>query len=196
MNQLNRFDKYTLYYFAGYSPVIIIFCIWATLTDFMNHPTADNFFWNAFGWTFIAWALSLVYIVTKMLFSRKVRDVVMAKLAGIKERDEREVVVAGTAAKFAFLSTFALLLFMLVFSVTTFSVKKAPSTEPKKNGTAMIGFGLTPIDKTAVIHEVKPDGTETFDYKSFPLTKPVMILIMMAWMIGSYHFVARKELRE
>lgn len=196
MNQLNRFDKYVLYYFVGLSPFIITFMIWATATDFMNHPTADTFFWNAFGWIFIAWVLSLIYIVSKMLFSKKVRDVVMAKLAGIKERDEREVVVAGNAAKFAFLSTFALLLFMLVFSVTTFTVKKNPNTQPKKNGTATIGLALTPIDKAALIHEVKSDGTETFDYKSFPLTKPVMILVMMIWMVGSYHLVARKELKE
>ncbi|MBC7713336.1 MAG: hypothetical protein H7177_08355 [Rhizobacter sp.] len=196
MNQLNRFDKYAIYYFAGFSPIVIIFCIWATLTGFMNHPTADNLFWNVFGWMFISWVLILLYTVTKMLFSRKIRDILMAKLAGIKERDEREVIVAGNAAKFAFLSTFALLLFMLVFSVTTFTVKKAPNDQPKRNGTALIGFGFTPIDKEALVHEIKPDGVETFDYKSFPLTKPVMILIMMVWMIGSYHLVARKQLNE
>lgn len=119
----------------------------------------------------------------------------MARLAGIKERDEREVVVAGNAAKYSFLSTFALLLFMLVFSITTFNLEKKVVPTTGKNGAFSIGFGMKVFDETAYIHEVK-DGVEKYDYKSLPLSKPFMILILMFWQIGSYHLMARRELRE
>ena len=115
-SSLNRFDKYSFYYLIGLSPLIFGFMIWAVATDFMSQSTS-GIGWDLFGWVFIAWVLIMLYLVTKMVFSKSVREVLMTKLAGIKERDERESVVAGNAAKFSFLSTLALLLFL--FSLMT-----------------------------------------------------------------------------
>ncbi len=192
--KLSRFDKLAFTYFVGLSPVIIIFMIWAVVTDFMNQTTS-GLGWDIFGWVFIAWVIDLIYIVTKMLVSQTVRNVVMARLAGIKERDERESEVAGNAAKFSFLATLALLIFMLVFSVSTFTITKHSKNADGKNGKAIIGFSLNAVDEHAWTHEKKED-VESFNYKGFPLTKPMMILIMIFWQIGSYHLVARRELRE
>ncbi|QDK42618.1 hypothetical protein DOM21_14395 [Bacteriovorax stolpii] len=197
MKELNRFDRYALKYFVYSSPIFIGFMIWASM-EFKGASEPANLkggVWDIFGWCFIAWVLILLYTVTKMLFGKKFRDTTMAKLAGIKERDEREGLVAGNAAKFSFLSTFALLLFMLVFSVTTLTVKKNEVPAPGKNGQVAIGFGLKAHDETAFVHQVK-DGVESFDYKSIPLSKPFMLLVIMIWQIGSYHLVARRELRE
>jgi uncharacterized membrane protein (DUF373 family) len=194
---MNRFDKYALYYLVGTSPVFIIFMIWAS----MVYPTATKQgnirggFWDIFAWFFIVWILDLFYVVIKMLFSRKLRNIVMAKMAGVKERDERESIVAGNAAKFSFLSTFAILLVMLLFSSATFSIKKYPKTTENKTGTAMVGFGFKFLDDAALTHE-KVGDEESFNYKSLPLTKPVLIFLVMLWQIGSYHLVARRDLRE
>ncbi|MBC7540870.1 MAG: hypothetical protein H7281_18765 [Bacteriovorax sp.] len=193
-SSLNRFDRYSFYYLVGLAPVIIGFMIWAVIKDFAN-MNAAGLGWDIFGWVFIAWVLIMLYLVTKMVFSKTIRDVVMTKLAGMKERDERESVVAGNAAKFSFLSTLALLLFLFIFSVTTFTVNKHPKDLDNKKGTAVIGFALNGIDETALVHEVKGE-IETFTYKSLPLTKPVIILLLIFWQIGSYHLVARRELRE
>jgi len=196
MKQLNRFDKYVLYYLVGVFPVILIFMLWAGLTDYANQTVKmKGIGWDIFGWVFILWVLDLFYIITKMLFSKNSRDIIMSKMAGVKERDERESVVAGNAAKFSFLSTFALLLFLLVFSVTTLSVTKKPENDPGKHGGISIGLGFEAVDKTALVKETK-DGMETFNYKGFPLSKPMMVLIMMFWQIGSYHLIARRELKE
>lgn len=197
MKQLNRFDQYSLKYFIYTSPVFIIFMIWATyeFAGVADKTTLNGGIWDYFAGFFIPWVLILLYTVTKMLFSKNFRDITMARLAGIKERDEREVVVAGNAAKYSFLSTFALLLFMLVFSITTFSLEKKIEPTTGKNGTFTIGFGMKALDETAYVYEVK-DGIKKFDYKSIPLSKPFMILILMFWQIGSYHLMARRELRE
>lgn len=194
---MNRFDRYALYYLVGTAPVFIIFMIWASIT----HPTAaeqgtfNGGFWDVFGWFFIVWVLDLFYVVIKMLFSKRLRNTVMARMAGVKERDERESLVAGNAAKFSFLSTFAILLVMLLFSSATFTIKKHPENLEKKTGAAMIGFGFNFIDESALTHE-KVGDVESFNYKSLPLTKPVIIFLIMLWQIGSYHLVARRDLKE
>ncbi|MDD4976206.1 MAG: hypothetical protein PHY93_17750 [Bacteriovorax sp.] len=193
-SSLNRFDRFCFYYLVGLSPLTIGFMIWATVTDFMN-KTTSGLGWDIFGWVFIVWILSLLYLVTKMVFSKTIRDVVMTKLAGMKERDEREAVVAGSAAKFSFLSTLALLLFLFIFSVTTVTVNKHPKDLNHKRGSVTLGFKLNAIDETALIHEVKGE-LETYNYKSLPLAKPVIFLLLIFWQIGSYHLIARRELRE
>ncbi len=99
----------------------------------------------------------------------------MTKLAGMKERDERESIVAGNAAKFSFLSSLAKLIFLFVFSTTTLTINRHPKDLDNKRGKIFFGFNLNAIDETAVVHEVKGES-ENFNYKSLPITKPVMIL--------------------
>lgn len=197
MNQLNRFDRYSLKYFMYTAPVFIIFMTWAAynFAGVADKTTLNGGVWDYFAWFFIPWVLILLYVVTKMLFSKSFRDTTMARLAGIKERDEREAVVAGNAAKYSFLSTFALLLFMLVFSVTTFNLEKLVQPTPTKNGSFAIGFGMKVLDDKAYVHEVK-DGVEKYNYSSIPLSKPFMIILLMVWQIGTYQLVARRELKE
>ncbi len=196
MKNLNRFDRYAVYYFVFTSPIFITFMVWASLEfkGAANPADLNGGFWDIFGWFFIAWVLDLLYIVTKMLFSKIFRDILMAKLAGIQERDEREVVVAGNAAKFAYLSTFALLLFMLVFSVTNLKVAKDPTRASENKGTVTIGFGAKLTDDTAIMYEKKDKDNFSFSYNSLPLSKPFMLIFLMIWQIGSYHLIARKEL--
>jgi hypothetical protein len=197
-SSLNRFDRFSFRYLIGLSPLIFGFMIWAVYTNF-KETTGNGIFWDIFGWLFIAWTLDLIYLVTKMVLSPTVREVIMTKLAGMKERDERESVVAGSAAKFSFLSTLALLLFLFVFSVSNLSVTKHPTTEnilgEKKHGKVEIGFNLKALDDEALIHEHKGE-IESYSYKSFPLSKPLIILLLIFWQVGSYHLVARRELAE
>lgn len=191
-SKLNVFDKWSFRYLVYLSPLIIGFMIWAVVTNFQDKDGV-GLGWEIFGWLFILWTIDLAYIVTKMLFSSSMRNAIMSKLAGLKERDERESVVAGNAAKFSFLSTLALLIFMFVFSITTLTVRKDAPTY--KHGKGSIGFGGTAVDKEAWTHE-KNEVSEVFAYKGIPLTKPTLILILIFWQIGSYHLVARRELRE
>lgn len=195
---MNKFDRFSFMYLVGLSPLIFGFMIWAVYTNF-NESTGQGFFWDLFGWLFIAWTLDLIYLVTKMVLSPRVREVVMTRLAGMKERDERESVVAGNAAKFSFLSTLALLLFLFVFSVSNLSVSKHPATVSasgeKKHGNVSIGFNLKALDDEALVHEQKGE-VESYNYKSFPLSKPMIILLLIFWQVGSYHLIARRELSE
>lgn len=193
-SSLNKFDRFSFLYLVGLSPLIFGFMVWAVYTNF-DESTGGGFFWDLFGWLFIAWTLDLIYLVTKMVFSKRVRDVVMTKLAGMKERDEREIIVSGSAAKFSFLSTLALLLFLFVFSVSSLTISKHPVNADKKSGKVQIGFNIKALDDEALVHE-QTGEVESYNYKSFPLSKPMIILLLIFWQVGTYHLVARRELAE
>lgn len=194
---MNRFDRCALWYLVGASPFFIVFMIWVSLIIDGTEKTStmNGGIWNVVAFFFIPWVLDIFYIVIKMLFSKTLRDNVMAKLAGMKQRDERESNVAGNAAKFSFLSTFAIVLFFIVFSVTTFSVTKHPKDADGKRGMVAIGFSANVIDKTAVTMKTEGDA-EVYSYNSLPLTKPFILLLILVWQLGSYHLIARRELKE
>lgn len=194
---MNRFDRYALWYLVGASPIFITFMIWASVVyDATERSSVLNGgIWNYFALFFIPWIFDLFYIVIKMLFSKALRDTVMARLAGMKERDERESNVAGNAAKFAFLSTFAIVLFCIVFSMTTFSVTKHPKDKNGDRGMISIGFNANVFDKSAVTVKTEGDA-EIYSYSSMPLTKPFILVLILVWQLGSYHLIARRELKE
>lgn len=193
-SNLNRFDRYSFYYLVASSPVILILIIVAIVKDFKN-MSGEGLGWDLLGGIFIAWVLTIFYLVTKMVFNKSIREIVMTKLAGMKERDERESLVAGSASKFSFLSTLALLLCLFAFSVTTVTIKKHPKDLNNKRGLIALGLNINAIDETAFTHEQKGDE-ESFNYKTLPLSKPIIFLLLIFWQIGSYHLIARKELRE
>jgi len=193
---MNKFDRYALWYLVGASPFFVIFLIWVSFfVEANKRATMNGGIWNVVAIFFIPWILDIFYIVIKMLFSKKLRDNVMAKLAGMKERDERESNVAGNAAKFSFLSTFAIVLFFIVFSMTTFSVTKHPKDTNGNRGMFSIGFDANVIDKTAVTMKTVGDA-EVYSYNSLPLTKPFILFFILLWQLGSYHLIARRELKE
>jgi hypothetical protein len=74
-------------------------------------------------------------------------------------------------------------------------VTKHPKNFDRKNGKVMIGFNVKAIDDDALLHE-KTTEVESFNYKGMPLSKPLLILLMIFWQVGSYHLIARRELAE
>lgn len=196
---MNKFDKYLVTYVKYTSLVFILFMIWASeeFKDLagLQEANASGGWWNVFGAFFIVWVLGIFYIVIKMLFSKSLRNIIMSKMAGIKERDERESLVAGSAAKFSFLSTFAILLFFLLFSTLSFTFAKGPKNTEGKSGYFSIGLELKLYDSKAVTYE-KVAEKNVYKYNTIPLTTPLILLLIMFWQLGSYHLVARRELRE
>jgi hypothetical protein len=78
-------------------------------------------------WTLIPaafWTLITFFLTIAMFFSKRLRNDVLAKLSGMKERDEREVQIVGKALKATYLSTMTILLFLLIISLFDIRVEK------------------------------------------------------------------------
>lgn len=63
-----------------------------------------------FGVTYFIWLISAGYTLMAIVVSSKIRQEILSKLAGIRERDERESHLVMTAMKRSFFATFAILL--------------------------------------------------------------------------------------
>jgi hypothetical protein len=147
-----------------------------------------------FIWTLTSWFLSI-----SMFFSKNTRLIVLKKLSGIKERDEREVQIVGKASRAGYLTTMTILLFLLflsVFSVCV-SVKQDDNVEPgQPRGTLGItaGIGYEIFNSWAIITE-KEGYDSYFEYNGLPLSTPTLILLLLVWQIVSYRFVSLRALK-
>ena len=63
------------------------------------------------------WSLTSCFLSFFMFFSKNTREILVKKLSGIKERDEREVQIVGKAFRASYLGTMTILLFVLFISL-------------------------------------------------------------------------------
>jgi hypothetical protein len=143
------------------------------------------------------WTLITFLLTIAMFFSRRLRNDVLAKLSGMKERDEREVQIVGKALKSTYLSTMTILLFLLIISLFDIHVEKksVDSVEPgqlRNSGSIHLGFDI--IDHNAVITQ-KEGYDEYFDLNDLPISSSTLIILLILWQIFSYRHVTQKALR-
>jgi len=199
---MSKIDKYLIKYVIWSLPAVVILLIWGSIGDpdvLSGSEGITRFFWDTLGWVFMIWVVISFYLTLKTVFSQKFRDHFLSKIARIKERDEREEVISGHAAKFAFLSTLAMLLFFLFLSIFTFTIGKYPEELTKKDdkrGYISLGMEFKPYDlEKAKEESVGKDGKIIVNYSDLPLTKAGLLLFLILWQIGCYHYIARRELR-
>lgn len=145
---------------------------------------------------FIYWFLCTIYILFAIIFNKNFRESIFTKLAGIKERDEREEIIVGKAMKSSFLFTLGLLVLLLAFSTTRTSKSVDASTSSQIRGSFTIGhldFKGHPIEKLQ--KEIKGENHK-FETYDIPLSKTSLILIIILAQILSFKIFARRYLLE
>lgn len=161
---------------------------------------------------FAIWTLVSLLFSISMFFSKNNREIFLKKLSGIKERDEREVQIAGKALRANYLSTMTILLFLLFISLfhMEFSVKSADNVEPDKppnslslrigyhfldsNETLSIGFEYHFLDSDAII--TQSEGYDDFfKFHGIPVSTSGLILILLIWQIVSYRYISKRSLK-
>ena len=195
---MNKLDKISLWYIGLAIPFIICLVIWGGVSDataLSLDQTVYGYIWDFLGWIFMIWIVISFYLLTKMVIRPDFREIILKRISGIKERDEREKIISGEAAKFSFLSTLAILFFTLFLSLIQIQIGKYPSEMKKegKNGYITIGVNIDPmaIQKTTVKEE---NQLEIFKYSGFPLSTSLLILIIILWQFGSYKYILRREI--
>lgn len=145
----------------------------------------------------ILWTLITFFLTIPMFFSKSLRNVVLARLSGIKERDEREVQIAGNALKSTYLTTMTFLLFLLFVSLFYIHVGKMPvgSVEPGQPRTEVclkLEFHL--INSNKVVTQ-KQGFEKYFEINDLPISSSTLIIILLLWQIFSYRHVSRRSLK-
>ena len=196
---MNKLDKFLSIYIVGALPFLIGLIIWGSIVgaEELSHSTGITRIINdGLGWVLMTWIPASLFMVLKMVIVKKFRETLLLKISGITERDERESIISGEAAKFSFLSTAAVLLLFLFLSIFTITIVKYPEEVkgPDKNGYISIGIQLNSLTTDTTHKEVKEDGIEIFNYNGFPLSNSLLILLILAWQFGSYRYLMHKEL--
>ena len=143
----------------------------------------------------VCWTLITFLLTVAMFFSRKLRNDVLSKLSGMKERDEREVQIVGKALKSTYLSTMTILLFLLIISIFNVCVEKksADNIEPGQPRISLyMGFEI--LDSNALITQ-KEGYDSYFEINDLPVSSSTLIILLILWQILSYRHVTRRSLK-
>jgi hypothetical protein len=195
---MNKVDKILTKFLIFALPFVLIILCWAAISD-PNKMSASSgltrIAWDALGWTFMIWIFVSFYIVVKMVIQKTFRDQILGKAAGIKERDERESIIVGEAAKVSFLSTMAFIILLLFFSIFTITLARQTNSQEidkkKSSLTIQMNFPLLVEENKHV--EIQNNDIEIFTYSGVPLSKSILLLLILLWQVGSYKYIIYKE---
>lgn len=158
-------------------------------------PIAPVYFCNLIFsvlWTFATFLLTIA-----MFFFKGLRNDVLVKLTGIKERDEREIQIVGKGLKSTYLSTMTILLFLLILSLFNirFESKNADNAGPdQRRGTGSITMEFSIIDHNALITH-KEGYDKYFELNDLPISSTTLIIVLILWQVFSYRYVTRRALK-
>ncbi|MAX65341.1 MAG: hypothetical protein QF441_11420 [Bacteriovoracaceae bacterium] len=190
---LSKFNKFLINGFLYLSPVGVFILIMVSLG--LYEMIDKHWSGQILGYLFLFWFFCSVYFLLSLIVNKKLRESIFTRLAGIKERDEREEIVVGKAMKSSFLFTLGLLVCLLAFSTTRTDKNTTLTTDSNFRGSFTIGhleFKGEPIRK----YEKETHGDiHQFETYDIPLSKTSLILIIILAQLFSYHLFARRELR-
>ncbi len=194
-----KFNRYIAQYLLYALPAVVVCIVWTSFQSQSEILAMENavlsFIWNVLSWNLILWFALLIYFLFALVFSRRFRELLLKRLACVRERDEREEQITGWASKAAFLSTLALLILLLFASVIDIRVTRLPAGQEidGKSRTLSIGLGFQALDLSG--REVAGEDGTIFSIHDLPLSKEGIVLAIILWQLGSYHYFARRRLR-
>jgi hypothetical protein len=192
---MKKADSMLLKAFLYGLPAIIIFAVfsYSYTPEIINHAGRHvRLLYNFGGIVLAAWMTLAIYLSVRLMVSRPFRDKVLTKLTFIRERDEREVILTGKAARTTFLTSLAILIFFFCVSSFQVSIYRVSPQEAidGKTGRITLGFGFhlmessQPKDKTD--HIIKKQ--HIFSHTGLPVSSPTLILVLIVWQIISYNY--------
>ena len=197
---MNKIDKILIKFALLALPFIGLLLIWGTISDPNKVSLSEGnlrTLWDILGWVLMAWTVASFYLSIKTVFSSKFRNILLTKVTRVNERDEREVEISQSAAKFSYFSTLAVLLLLLFLSLFTIEVGKYPKREVQKDkkGYISIGMNFKSLNLDETTKRKKDDkGRIIVQYTGLPMTHGGMLLFIILWKLGSYHLTVRRQL--
>lgn len=189
MRVLNNLIKKYVFFTSPFALLTLVAA--AVLEDRPLSTAGWETLWQVAQFNLLIWLMAVLCLISSLIFFENDRNRVLLKLAGIRERDERESFITGIASKSTFLSTIALLILLLFLSLIQLRIEALP-TGGQGEGTDIslslgIGFGS---DEEAKSEEAA--GEVLFDYNHLPLTQPVLLVLLILWQFAAYRYFAKR----
>jgi hypothetical protein len=162
--------------------------------DGINHNPYLQGLNSVCGLFFSVWMALTIYLSVRLMASGSLRDQVLTKLTFMRERDEREAMMAGRATRTAFLTSLAVLVFLFFLSCFQVSVYRVPPelAVNGKTGFLTLGVGFDMVQHADPARAAEKPHEDLFSYTGLPLSTTAVILILIAWQVLSYNYTVRR----
>lgn len=147
------------------------------------HTIGDDLFSTVFGFLLLLWLVSLVVFLLKLLISENYRSDCFVRLAGIKERDERDELIVGKAAKSSFLLTLSVLL--ILFFVSTWRFGAQPAEDKTVHSLTIGHLNLSELSSVT-------DNVSGKVLSPIPASKTAVLLLIIFIQVGSFRYFSQK----
>lgn len=187
---MNKVTRYVQSYLLLGLPLVIISINW---TNRDSGSTLLNALQEILNWNLMFWFLTLTLFLIFLVLAPKARELTLLRLANIKERDEREEIITGKAARVTYISTLSLLIFLFFSSIFSVYLVKLPDTKTIHGKHHALGLGL---DYHLFEQPKVQQDLETkylFNSKMFAFSKSTILIILIFWQLIIFNWVARRE---
>lgn len=198
---MNRLDSILLKVFLYGLPIVLGYAIFAYSYDLETSAQVGGYIQALYdfgGFVFGAWMALSIYLSVRLMASEVFREKVLTKLTFIKERDEREVLLTGKAAKATMLTTIAILIFLFCLSCFQVSIYRVSAEQAVdgKTGIVSLGLGLGLLEKSKQEKAEEAVQKENIvSYTGLPITSSTVILGLLIWQIISYNYSMRRLMK-
>lgn len=179
-------------------PFVIACMIWSSIgteSEILNHGSwITKALWETLSWNLMFWFTVLILFLIALVTIPQARDKTLKRLANLNERDEREQLITGKAARTAYISTLSLMILFLFFSVFTLNIWRVPLNQAVngKRGFVSIGLHFNFLEHPSP--EKISENEVVFQSNDFPLSKSGLVLTLLVWQLLAFNWTARKEL--
>lgn len=197
---MKKADLITLRLFIYGLPFVVLLAFFTSSYDSVFLISAANYIkqlYNFAGLVFAMWILLAIYLGFRLMISGTFREKVLSKLTFIKERDEREAMLTGRAAKATMLTTIAILLCLFClscFQVSIYTVPPEAAIDGKLN-VISLGFNfdlLASSSRSATTDVIKKS---ILDYAGLPISSSAIILGLIIWQVIAYNYSMRRFMK-
>lgn len=144
--------------------------------------------YDAGGLMLALWMLISVLISVRLVLSTQFREMVLAKLTFIKERDEREAYMTGRAAKDTMLTSMALLIFLFCLSCFQVSLHNLPPEQAIDGKTRAVSLGVK-------FELFDPATTKNTNESLLPFSSSSLLLGLLVLQVASYNYSMKRRMK-
>lgn len=197
---MRKLDFFLLKAFLFSGSIVAALAVFSWFYDLESNAYVGGYFkilYDFFGFVFAFWMLITLYLSVRLIMSNSFREMVLTRMTFIRERDEREVLLTGMAAKRTMLTSIALLLFLFCLSSFEFSVYHVPPEKAIDGETKVASWGLS----FGLLANSPPEQGETagvdqkiVTYTGLPVSNASLLLGLIIWQIVIYNYSMRRLL--
>lgn len=198
---MKKIDLFLLKVFLFGLPIIVLLGIFSHSYDFETATAVEGYIAQLYdfaGLMFAVWMLLVIFLGIRLMISGVFRENVLTKITFIKERDEREVMLTGKAAKTTMLTTLAILIFLFCLSCFQVSIYSLPPENVTNGKNRVISLGLNFDLLETQSKEVSPADLQKkniLDYVGLPVSSSTVVLGLIVWQIVAYNYSMRRLMK-